>query len=373
MRHPKEARKRLGLVIALTSSALVLSACGASTGNGSDPAAEAEAAAAAVYEEFAGLSGAEREEALVAAAQEEGSVTLYTTNSNVDDLVDGFEDKYGITVETYRAGSDAMIQRLLQEQAAGFYGADVVEDADAAIIAREGLAAEYVNPELTDQIADFETAGGIVPTRKSVFVVSWNTDLVDASEIPEKLEDFADPKWEGRLSMESGDWAWYMAVTKLWEEEGKSAEEIEEIWAGIVANSSVANGHTFQGELLGAGQFDVALSLYTRTVDRDADDGVPIAYRRADNSVVGPTVYLYDGALPLKRAPHPAAALLLIDYMLNEGQQLLAEAGWPTAIPQDGRLDGIELNQVSIEDYFDEGPQWQDEYEEVIAGREVVG
>lgn len=353
-------------------SMVLLAGCGAGP-SGSSAAEEAEAAAAAVYDRFASLSGAEREQALIEAAQAEGSVSLYTTNSNVDDLVDGFEDKYGITVETYRAGSDAMIQRLLQEQDAGFYGADVVEDADAAIIAREGLAAEYVYPELTDQIADFDTAGGIVPTRKSVFVVGWNTDLVDGAEIPARLEDFVDPKWAGRLSLEAGDWAWYMAVTKLWQEEGKSDAEIAQIWAGLAANSSVASGHTFQAELLAAGEFDVALSLYSRSVDRALNSGVPLAYRLPDDSVVGPSVYLYDGAVPLKRASHPAAALLLIDYMLNEGQQLLADQGWPTAIPQDDRLDGIDLVQVSVDDYFGEGERWQDEYEEVIAGRDIVG
>lgn len=224
----------------------------------------------------------------------------------------------------------------------------------------------------TAAIDDFDTAGGIVPMRKSVYTVSWNTDLIDSADIPDKLEDFADPKWEGMLSMESGDWAWYMAVTKLWQEEGKSDEEIADIWAGIAANSSVTSGHTFQGELLGAGEFPIALSLYTRTVDRDADEGVPIAYRKSDDTVVEPTVYLYDGAMPMLRAPHPAAALLLIDYMLTDGQAILADAGWPTAIPQDGRLDGMTLHQVSIDDYFDEGPQWQDEYEEVIAGRTVI-
>ncbi len=365
------------LIVIAAAGALVLSACGtpnssSNGGGGDDPAAAAEAAAAAVYDEFGGLTGEDREAALVEAAQAEGVVTLYTTNSNVDDIVDGFEDKYGITVETYRAGSDAMIQRLLQEQEAGFYGVDVVEDADAAIIAREGLTAEYQNAELTAAIDDFDTAGGIVPMRKSVYTVSWNTDLIDSADIPDKLEDFADPKWEGMLSMESGDWAWYMAVTKLWQEEGKSDEEIADIWAGIAANSSVTSGHTFQGELLGAGEFPIALSLYTRTVDRDADEGVPIAYRKSDDTVVEPTVYLYDGAMPMLRAPHPAAALLLIDYMLTDGQAILADAGWPTAIPQDGRLDGMTLHQVSIDDYFDEGPQWQDEYEEVIAGRTVI-
>jgi iron(III) transport system substrate-binding protein len=164
-----------------------------------------------------------------------------------------------------------------------------------------------------------------------------------------------------------------MQVNKVWKDEGKSDQEIADIWKGIASNSVVASGHTFQGELLGAGEFDIALGLYTRTVDRDSKDGVPVAYRRPDNSTVGPNVYIYDGAALLKRAPHPAASLLLIDYLLTEGQKVLADSGWPTAIPQDDRIAGIDLVQIDPEEYFGNAAKWQKEYEAVIAGHEVIG
>src|SRR5206468_155393 len=58
---------------------------------------------------------------LAAAAQKEGSFTLYTSFAEKDlpPLTTSFEKKYGVKVKLWRAGSEKVLQRTLAEAAAG--------------------------------------------------------------------------------------------------------------------------------------------------------------------------------------------------------------------------------------------------------------
>jgi iron(III) transport system substrate-binding protein len=386
MRSREGNRRRLASATACALMAAVVAAgCGSENsgapasdgggGSGLDRAKNSEQAkkSMAAIEKYNAMSGQERTDALMAAAEEEGSVSLYTTNSDIDPIIGSFEDKYGIDVESYRATPETMLQRVLQEQTAGFYGADLVEDADAAVVFREGLGATYVNDELTSQMRDFNPDDGMIPTRYGAFVVGWNTDRVKESELPDTLEGFTDPKWKGRLSMEDSDWPWYMVLHQQMTEDGKSDAEIKKTFDTLASYSKVVASHTLQGQLLAAGEFDVALSAFNHTIDTDADEGAPVAWKRQDGSAVEPIVMQQEGVVPVKTAPHPAAALLFIDHMLTEGQKIMADLHRPTSIPT-GKdpFEGFEPLFVSNDQYLDEAEKWDKEYTEFIADREVV-
>ena len=45
----------------------------------------------------------------------------------MEDLIDVFSDQYDVEVNNYRAGSESVLQRILQEDEAGYYGADIFE------------------------------------------------------------------------------------------------------------------------------------------------------------------------------------------------------------------------------------------------------
>src|SRR3954468_25109672 len=70
--------------------------------------------------------GADRMAKVVAAAKKEGELTLYTTIAERDlkTIVDPFEKKYGIKVTIWRAGTDKVLQRTIQEQRAKRYTLD---------------------------------------------------------------------------------------------------------------------------------------------------------------------------------------------------------------------------------------------------------
>src|SRR5512142_1885524 len=77
------------------------------------------AAQSSLYE----YQGADRMEKIVAAAKKEGTLNLYTTIAEKDlpAVVKPFEEKYGIKVTVWRAGTDKVLQRTVQEARAGRY------------------------------------------------------------------------------------------------------------------------------------------------------------------------------------------------------------------------------------------------------------
>lgn len=101
-----------------------------------------------VFAEVEDLEGQARTDRLVELAQEEGEFNVYTSNTDFADLAEVFTEAYDVEVSVYRAQSNQVLQRLLQEQAAGYGGADLLEaNAEAMSTANtEGLLQDYEGP-----------------------------------------------------------------------------------------------------------------------------------------------------------------------------------------------------------------------------------
>ena len=96
------------------------------------------------------LTGPDRMERLIAGAQAEGVVSVYSTVT-VDDMVllsTAFEEKYGVKVELWRGNTSGILQRATTEARAGRFSVDVIEAASSEMesIAREGLFKEISLP-----------------------------------------------------------------------------------------------------------------------------------------------------------------------------------------------------------------------------------
>ncbi|MGH8913398.1 MAG: extracellular solute-binding protein [Acidimicrobiia bacterium] len=332
--------------------------------------------AADTFDMYNAMSGQERHDALVAAAQEEGSLVFYTASSGMDPVLGAFEDAYDIPVDLFTGQSDTVIQRLLQEYEAGFYGVDVFDDAEAYYVASQGMTHEYLNPEMTDGIPGYDPATHVAATRLSVYTQAWNTDLISDDEIPATIDGFTDPSFAGQMAMDPRDWVWYVGLSDYYiNEQGWTQEEVDEMIATLAGASTYHEGHTVQAQLLLAGEFPVSLSVYTQSVDREieADPEAPIAWRKEDGSWIEPLIFFPQGATLMKNAPHPAAAMLFVDFLLSEGQTILAtEDRTPTAVSQPGGpLDGIPneaLHQVSMDVYLNQRDEWATRYDELLRG-----
>jgi iron(III) transport system substrate-binding protein len=214
---------------------------------------------------------------------------------------------------------------------------------------------------------------GIFPswtaTRFNVFSPSWNTKLVKRGAEPKSWEDLADPKWKNKISMEIGDYDWFLTLYGYWVKQGKSPQQAEQLFRGMARNAKIVKGHTVQGELLSAGQFAVAVSNYTYLTQRLVDKGAPIAYK----PLVQPVIARPNGVGLMKTAKHPAAALLFINWILTKGQDVLIDAGiTPSVQGKDTTLQGVQVVPVDVKTLTNENKKWSDLYEQVISEGEKV-
>lgn len=357
-------------MIAAAVLTLSLAACGGGT---ADDSSSNEPAA--TFDKFNAMTGQARHDALVAAAEEEGEINFYTTSTAMPDVVAAFQKAYpDITVNHIFATGDELIQRLTQETQAGAESADIFEDAYAADLAAAGEAYQYVNDELTDPLLGFDQAAFVVPTRLTPYISGWITDKVSDAEVPDTIEGFADPKWSGKIAVDQGDWVWYATVMRYYtEKKGWSEDQVDDMFKGMLANADLQSGHTNIATQMLAGQYEASPTLYPTSVlnPKKDDPDAPIDWRTADGGYVAPIPVESEGAVLLKGARHPAAALLFMDFIISDGQAVLNQIGTVvTTLPQSGGLlDGVDENDlqlVSKEDAVDRRDEWADRWDELL-------
>ncbi len=373
MRTPRS----LALTAVLGAGALLLSSCGGSPT--AAPPAEAGSvapsgptAAEELYAEVGALTGQERRDRLVELAAEEGGLNLYTsmTADVADAVTEAFSDEFDIDVSVYRAGSETVLQRILQEQDAGFPGNDVVETNSTELVAleTEQVMATYEG-ERRDMVPEVGKSDTWTATRFNLFAPSWNTEIITGDMVPTSWEDLADPKYDDQLSMELGDYDWYLSLYNYWLDEGKSEEEVDQLFADMVDGAKIVRGHTVQGELMSAGEFGVTASNYTYIVERAKQSGAPVDYV----PLTEPVIARPNGGGLMKTAANPATGMLFFDWLLEEGQQVLVdESLTPAIVGDEDPLADVELIPVDLETLIAEGDEWSARYDELLAGGELV-
>jgi iron(III) transport system substrate-binding protein len=365
--------RRSALIGTAAASLLLLAGCGGAPTSGG-PAPDQPTEAEAVYAEIGALAGAERRNRLVELAAEEGNtLSIYTSmNADIADIVvPRFEQEFGIDVELYRADSETILQRTLQESSANFAGADIVETnaTEMAIIASQGLTGQYEG-EQRNKVNEKFRYDGWTPTRFNIFAPAWNTGEVGGDLIPTSWDDLADPKYDGILSLEVSDYDWYMTLYRHFQEQGRSDAEIDKYFADLVQGSKVAKGHSGQVELLSAGEFGVVAASYTYLTEKARASGAPVD----DQPFVQPVVARANGGGLMRSSEHPATAMLFMDWMLSDGQSVIIENGLTPAVMPDGSdpLGGLEVLPVDVQLLLTEGEQWSNRYDEVVRGGEQL-
>lgn len=407
-RSPKAVRSRT-MIIVMLAMMMIATACGAPaadddpTATAGDPAAEEadpgeaqqgdatelgdapdDGAGAALddsyvdlYAELEGLSREDRTARLIELANEEGGVSMYTSNTQMQEVADEFEDFYedqGLEsrVAIYRAPSNTVLQRLLEEGDAGFRGADVTEmhAPQLAALTEEQLLGEFRSPVLDDRREGLDFPTWSI-SRMTAHVVAWNTDLVTGDDVPNSYDDLVDPKWEGKVMMEPRAFDWFLTLWEYFEEQGQSEEEINEYFETLAANSSQVQGFPLQTEFLTTGEMPVAAGTYAHLAFNAAQSGAPVSYQ----PFVEPVVVVPSGIGLIKNARSPAMAVLFMEYYLTEAQDLLAEQGRvpPRELEEGGHLAGAEFIVTDPATLSgDQGEEWRDRYERLLQGGEVI-
>ncbi len=317
--------------------------------------------------DVAAYAGADREQRLVEGARREGALTMYS-NAPTDDnaaLVGAFEKKYGIKVNLYRASSEEIRQRALAEAAAKRFDVDFILNNGPAMeaMAAEKLLAEVKSPYLADVMAR-----AIPPHREwvgfclNVLVAAHNSDLIKKAELPKTYSDLRDPRWKGRIAIEADDSDWFAGLMgQLGEEAGvKLFREI------AAANGfSVRKGHTLLTNLVAAGEAPLALTVFNYTAEQLKKRGAPI-----DWFVIEPLISMPNSVAVARMAPHPAAAVLMFDFMLSDAQKILADRDYvATSRKVASPLDRDRLTVMDSALALAQADKWSRLYQQIISSR----
>jgi len=233
-------------------------------------------AAALALASFAALA-APPDGAWIARAKKEGAVTLYTSMQLVDSrpLTEAFEKKYGIKVGLWRASGEKVAERAITEARGGRFDVDVIETdgAQVEIAYREKLLAPLKVPSVADVPAEILPAHGYyAPTRLTLYVMSYNTNLVAPNEVPKSYADLLQPRWAGKLALENDDVPWFASVVKAMGESQGLAYYRR--LAG--QRPSMRKGHTLMAEMVSAGEIEIAIDTHVQGIARLKEKGAPI-------------------------------------------------------------------------------------------------
>jgi iron(III) transport system substrate-binding protein len=309
--------------------ALVAAACGDDGGEETATTEPSSDATAAPQDGAATDADAALEE-LVAAAQEEGSVTVYSSQGldQLNALGAAFEEEYGIPVEVVRAVDAEIIPRVETELATNTSGGDLVVMAAQGFMETQAEAGNFVDPTASPQIAglgDYDAElyvhdGNIFEVGAAVLTFAWNTE-----EYPEGLTDYPDllaPELAGgKIGVPDPAIGPALVDFYLWLGECFGEDFVADLAAQEprIYPSSLPIGEALSSGEIFAGAFAAPVQLVPAQAS-----GAPVDFGISEEC--GAWGARYFAAIPAS-SDSPAAAALLADFMVTpEGQELVQGA-----------------------------------------------
>ena len=233
---------------------------------------------------------------------------------------------------------------------------------------RENLLQEVKSPNLADIIPEV-----IAPHRQwaaiylNTIVQAYNTNLIRKDDLPRSFRDLVRPEWKGKLGIEAEDFDWFaQVVTEMGKAPGSSEAAALQLFREIVNENgiSVRKGHSLLTNLVAAGEVPLALTVYGFLAEQAKLKGAPL-----DWFVLPPAVARATAQGLARNAPHPNAAALFFDYLLGEGQQILASRQFVTVSRKiETPFDRSQFKIIDSAMMLDQARKWQDIYQRTIIG-----
>lgn len=324
-------KKRL-LAPTVGTIALALAACGGDGGTDT-PAGPVE--------------GGDEMQELYQAAQEEGSVNLYshvTASEQIEGFVAAFEEQYpGVDVTITNKTGSAILETFLSEKRAGRNDVDVIQYPGMAPFQNEFQDEGFIE-EFTPTSADLYPEDSTVPGYAYPWLTYnmgavYNKDLITPEELEllQTYEGWTDPIWKGRISAGSPGSASIQRALFQWVDQDPDLgrEWLEDLAA---LDPVPFNSVTPAAERVIAGEFVASFPQMSVTAARAIPEGAPIGWVTQDYTVTNPALVAV-----ASEAPHPNAAKLLVEFHLSEaGQTAMVEAVAADTLRTDLDLQAIE-------------------------------
>lgn len=277
------------------------------------------------------MAGAAMLRPISGVAGEQWTLTLYNGQhaQTTKAVVAGFLESTGIAV-TVRNGSSAQLASQIAEEGA-HSPADVFfseESPPLVALADKGLLAP-VDPETLQQIpAVFSAADGTwVGASARCRVVAYNKTMVEETDLPPTIMDFAKPEWKGKVAIVPTSGAFQEQIVAVLKLEGRKAALA---WLkGLKENGAIYNSNSAAMKAVEAGDIATALinNYYWFSLAAELGaDNMKSALHYMGNQDAGALVTV-SGAGILKSAKNPDAAQKFLAYLVSEeGQKIIVKA-----------------------------------------------
>lgn len=257
--------------------------------------------------------------ALIEAAKKEGKLVWYTSMAidTSKPLLDAFLKEYPfIKAELVRAGEEQLMNRILSETRAGKWMFDAVSTSAMSVLVERRMTAPYHAPEREAFLTEFkDPQGHWTGIFVNNLVLGYNTSMLPAKDAPKNYSDLVDPKWKGKMLMDSTDYDWFGTLSTVWGKE-KTVEYMKRL---ALQNPLWRRGHGLTAQLLGAGEVPLAWA-YNFRLERMKSDGAPVDWIETFD----PIVVTVSGLGLSAKASNPNSAKLLIDFATSKrGQQMV--------------------------------------------------
>lgn len=313
--------------------------------------------------ELALYQGPDRQARLVEAAKKENGITVYHSYPALTNVMTAFNKKYGIKTRAWRAGSEAILQRMITESRGNRFEVDIVQNnaPENEAAHREKLLQAVRSPFTVDLIPQATPAHAEwVGVTLDVWTAAYNTNRITEAELPKSYEDLQDPKWKGRLGIEANNHGWFgTLLLEMGEERGR------EIFKNIVATNGISarKGHSLLTTMVASGEVPLALTVYNWNPEQLKAKGAPIK-----GFTLKPVIAQPSTVALMKKSPNPASALLFYDFIISEeGQHILQESSYVTThkkLPHPLRDDA--LRYIDPAKAIDMQNAWLTTFDEMI-------
>lgn len=289
-----------------------------------------------------------------AALKEGGTVNFYGTLAqiNAEKILPVFEKRFsGMKVNHVDATADKLAARAITEARGGRVLADVFQMAleNVLQVADQKLLVDRLPPEAAAYPANFKGTNWLAADLV-IIIGAWNTNLVKKEDEPKVFDDFADPKWKGKLIAEPRDVELLIGLAR---HKFKNDEKAFDYLRKLAANNiEFHKGHSELAEFLVAGQAAACVTCYAHHYPPRIKKGAPLGYMRAE----GIATITADAIA--KDAPHPNSAWLFYRWSASEeGQKAYAAGG---RLPPHPKVEPVE--KIRPETLYPIGTEEQKEW-----------
>jgi ABC-type Fe3+ transport system substrate-binding protein len=336
---------------------------------------------AATVEQIALMKGSDRQKVLIEGAKKEGKVVWYSTLI-VDQLVRpmkaAFEKEYPfLQVEYFRGNTERVVQKAVSEYQAKHYEVDMLDGTTTPTLANKaGIMQRFFSPPLAEYPAELKDAQGIWGATNLYFLtLGYNTRMVKPNEVPKTLDDLLNPRWKGNMiwSTSRGSGAPMMIgniLLSMGPEAGKAY--LLKLAKQNIAKSTASNRQIL--DLVIAGEHPLALHIFNHHAFISRKAGAPV-----DWQPIEPVTATFNGSGLAKNAPHPHAAMLLLDFIFSKkGQKVFQDVDYLPADPQlpakqaDLKPGGGRFKRavyVSPDVQFEKGNEWIDLFQKEFVNK----